>query len=542
MSNVITCLNVDYKIMEIVLVDRLKRTLDSVISEEQKDFVPNRLIHENIYLSQLIQAYLEEQNEEGIMIALDMEKAFDSCSWDYLLNAMKELGYGPVMCNYIRAIYNAQCPPLRRIRMDGEVSDWFDIGRGVAQGGPASPVLFLFITEALTRMMKRDLNGVAINNRKFILSQFADDTVVYLNNFSDLAPMWSVLSRWCEATGMRLNRTKTEAVRLGKLKKAQIPATQETSGINWVAPGKWITVLGYPFGESPDLDSFWEAKYMKCKCMLAHWHAVKSLTTFARAQITNSLIYSRFRYWVYGLVMPDHVTNWLISDAFAVLWDRNLTTMPDETGTDSSARPFMLAGAAIKPRSELGVSSLHWPSHVKAIQSQIILHYLDGSRSSWKYVLDEWYSRTPEGRGVVFSTTPTPGITTSTSRRAAALPAVFKQALLSFREIPFEKISTGEFLSPEEARAEPAWCSRLFTLRTTDLYKTWRSKAELNRIQDFINGTRIYSDEELINYFSNKFGTDHRGHIKIPGRIPLAPGIYSSNSGSHSSMHAPTTY
>ena len=144
--------------------------------------------------------------------------------------------------------------------------------------------------------------------------------------------MWKVLNNWCDATGMRLNRTKTEAIRLGKLKNSPVPSNEMTSGINWVKPGKWITILGYPFGESPDLNAFWEAKYFKCKCLLAHWHAIKGLTTFARAQIINTLIYSRFRYWVYGLVMPKHVTSWLESDAHAILWDRNLTILREPPG------------------------------------------------------------------------------------------------------------------------------------------------------------------------------------------------------------------
>ena len=221
--------------MENVLVDRLKRTLDSVISEEQKGFVPNRLIHENIYLSQLIQAYCEENNEEGLLVALDMEKAFDSCSWDYMLDAMQALGYGPVMCNYIRAIYNTYAPPKRRIRMDGQYSDWFELGRGVAQGAPSSPILFLFITEALSRMMKRDLDGITIGERKFIFSQFADDTVVYLKSYANLGGIWTVLNKWCDATGMRLNRTKTElkqsdSVNLKRRKYLQLISLQALTG------------------------------------------------------------------------------------------------------------------------------------------------------------------------------------------------------------------------------------------------------------------------------------------------------------------------
>ena len=62
--------------------ERLKQTLDSIISSPQTGFVPKRQITENTHLLKLIQAYLDETDEEGIMIFLDCEKAFDRCSWD----------------------------------------------------------------------------------------------------------------------------------------------------------------------------------------------------------------------------------------------------------------------------------------------------------------------------------------------------------------------------------------------------------------------------------------------------------------------------
>ena len=115
--------------------------------------------------------------------------------------------------------------------------------------------------------------------------------------------------------------------------------------------------------------------------------------------------------------------------------------------------------------------------------------------------------------------------TTSTTRRTAALPAIFKQALYSFRELPFEKSSPGEFISKDEALAEPAWCSHLFTLKNTDYYQTWRVQAEFNRVQDFVHDNKVWTDEQIIDYFTRKFESDYRGHIKVKGRIPIAPGI-----------------
>ena len=152
----ITLLNADYKIVAKVMGERLKQTLDSIISPPQTGFVPKRQITDNTHLLKLVQAYLDETDEEGIMVFLDCEKAFDRCSWDYLHKSMHALGYGPVMCNFIRLLTDVNESPRRRIKANGQKGPWFSLQSGVAQGCPLSPILFLFITEGLSRMVLAD--------------------------------------------------------------------------------------------------------------------------------------------------------------------------------------------------------------------------------------------------------------------------------------------------------------------------------------------------------------------------------------------------
>ena len=149
----ITLLNVDYKILTKVLGERIKVTLDSIISAPQTGFVPKRQIAENTHLMRLIQAYLDETNEEGLMCLLDCEKAFDRCSWEYLRKAMKALGYGGRMCEWVRLLYDYDVPPRRRLKINGEKGPLFPLQSGVAQGCPLSALLFLFVTEGLSRMI-----------------------------------------------------------------------------------------------------------------------------------------------------------------------------------------------------------------------------------------------------------------------------------------------------------------------------------------------------------------------------------------------------
>ena len=521
----ITCLNADYKIMTKLIVARLARTLDSIIDEAQKGFVPKRLIHENTYLTQLIQAYLEENDEEGMILALDCEKAFDRCSWDYLLSAMHSLGFGPSMVGLIRTIYNKNSPPIRRLKVGGIYSEFFPLGAGVPQGCPASAVVFLFITEGMSRLLKSELPGITINGHKFVLSQFADDTVCYVRNYTDLPKLWSLLQEWCDATGMALNRNKTEGIRLGRTRRSPVPTETFTEGINWVKPGDWITILGVPFGENLNLDRFYEEKYAKCKLLLSHWHAVKGLTSFGRAMIVNALIYSRFRYWTYCHPIPNHVNACIESDVHAIIWDKNFAPHPDELGTETKSKPFMKSGAALRSKRKLGLGLLHWPSHIKAIQSQLITHYLNGTRSSWKILLDNWFDRTPIGRGAVFSTTPIKDLTKTTGSRKSALPPIFKQALSSFREIDFVKVVSGEFISSNEAKAEPTWSSRLFSLSNHMYYQTWMIECTFNRVRDYFTPWgELWTPTLVYNYVRQNFKLDkYSGFVKIRGSLPVDP-------------------
>eukprot|EP00962_Isochrysis_galbana_P010757 scaffold2991_cov120-Isochrysis_galbana.AAC.4 len=146
----ITLLQVDYKILAKILVARMKKTVNNFVSKEQLGFVPKRLIGEATHLLKLVQAYLEEEGREGLLLALDWEKAFDRVSWDYYHLALEALEFGPYFRGWARLLSNPDAPPIRRIKANGARCNPFSIKCGVPQGCPLSPLAFLVIAEALT--------------------------------------------------------------------------------------------------------------------------------------------------------------------------------------------------------------------------------------------------------------------------------------------------------------------------------------------------------------------------------------------------------
>ena len=291
----ITLLQVDYEIYAKILVSRMKKVLDSFVSPEQLGFVPGRLITEATHLGKLMQAYLDETDEPGMILALDWEKAFDRCSWEYLHSATEALHFGPVYRGMMRLLSNPDAPPKRRVKVNGTRGDEFLLQCGVPQGCPFSPLAFLIVAEALTRLIKNSttFKGTQIgaqNARGEIttarISQFADDTNLFPRSFEDLKHVWPILTAYEKATAMRANVGKFIGIPCGRLKRTPIPSAAALGPtgalVQWLAPNHYSKLLGVPFWTSGSEDQFWRDLYNKIKTRLASWKHLGRLTATAR--------------------------------------------------------------------------------------------------------------------------------------------------------------------------------------------------------------------------------------------------------------------
>ena len=95
----ITLLNTVYKIGSGSIANRLKSTLDKLISKEQTGFIPGRYIGENIRLIYDLLQYTEENQIPGLLLFIDFEKAFDSVSWKFIQKVLKFFNFGPSIKN-----------------------------------------------------------------------------------------------------------------------------------------------------------------------------------------------------------------------------------------------------------------------------------------------------------------------------------------------------------------------------------------------------------------------------------------------------------
>ena len=89
----------------------------------------------------------------GLLMFIDFEKAFDSIEWAFIERALNYFNFGPSLVNWFRLFYNQVSSAIQN---NGWVSESFSLGRGVRQGCPMSPYLFIISAEILANFIRRD--------------------------------------------------------------------------------------------------------------------------------------------------------------------------------------------------------------------------------------------------------------------------------------------------------------------------------------------------------------------------------------------------
>ena len=176
----LTLLNCDYKIAAKSIPNRLKVFLPNLINNDQTGFIKGRFIGENIRLIDSVICYAKEKNIPGLLLFLDFEKAFDTIEWPFIRKTLQYFGFGASIIKWINLFYYR---PESCVLNNGWATNFFEIQRGVRQGCPLSPYLFVLAAEMLAKAIRKNdnISGILVNNKEIKLSQYADDTTLILD-------------------------------------------------------------------------------------------------------------------------------------------------------------------------------------------------------------------------------------------------------------------------------------------------------------------------------------------------------------------------
>ena len=254
--------NVDMKIISKMLAERLKLVLHEIIHVDQQGCIPGRYIGKNI---RLIQDIINEKDDDSVILLLDQEKAFDRVEWIWLYKVLESYGFGPNFIGYVKTIYRN---PRSSILTNGFMSSYFKITRGIRQGDALSALLYIIQAEPFAENIWCDnvKNGLKIKNScisvvELKISQFVDDTVVYLENQEMVSKVFKTMKDYGSFSGAKLNVSKCKAVvlnegNLGFREDIQITMDSET-------------VLGIEVGKKVDQNAIWKFKLDKLEKLLS---------------------------------------------------------------------------------------------------------------------------------------------------------------------------------------------------------------------------------------------------------------------------------
>ena len=149
----ITLLNVDFKIVTKLFSKRLEKFLPDLIHEDQRGFIKNRSIHENILDVHAVISACENLDNEGMLILLDIEKAFDSLGWNFLRDVLIQYQFPQYFVEWFEIFYTGK---ELHVMNDGHLSEVIFPAQGLAQGCGSSPLFFVLAIEVLALAIREN--------------------------------------------------------------------------------------------------------------------------------------------------------------------------------------------------------------------------------------------------------------------------------------------------------------------------------------------------------------------------------------------------
>jgi len=312
----ISSMNTDCKMYTNLVNARLAPWAVAKLHEDQKGFVPGRLMKEHTRLASEVAHLSDASGSPGYIVSLDQAKAYDRVDQAWLLQVLDALRVPKELVALVRDVVSG-C--RSRVRINSGYSGWFSLRRGVWQGDPLSCLLFNFSIEPLVMRLRRAVNGISLYGLPPVkVMLYADDINLFLSCDDSVDDINECLVATSYAIGSKFNQEKTDVKLVGppdfrvKCFAEQSMSGPTLPGAYILPPGGPLRVLGVWIDSHDHAAHRWAQIDAHISRIIQQWRAIGA-SVLNRAALAKALMLSRCHFLLDGNGIPgrflDRISN-----------------------------------------------------------------------------------------------------------------------------------------------------------------------------------------------------------------------------------------
>ncbi|CAI0459151.1 unnamed protein product, partial [Linum tenue] len=310
------------KLISKVLFARIQPLVKSIISYHQFAGVKGRQSHEANFIANEVLDSRKRSGKPGLILKLDIEKAFDSVNWNCLFNIVRSMGFNQKFHKWIKGIVSQS---KLSVLVNGEATGFFSMERGLEQGDSLSPFLFNLVMDILAFMLDAAnaaglLSGFYFDEdrRRGEVSHilYADDAVIFCDATEhEVTNLLAVLLCFQSVTGLKVNLEKSKLFPVG-----EVPHLDRLADLLCCDWDFLPTIyLGLPLGASPTSGTIWNPLISRVQSRLQGWKG-RFLSIGGRLVLIKSVLASQPTYLCSLYRAPTHVVQTIEKLQCSFLW------------------------------------------------------------------------------------------------------------------------------------------------------------------------------------------------------------------------------